>query len=74
VSFGALYDVSVSYADSLQIEVSGARQMADRVTVSFRGPSSSHTLEIFFARDAARTPLLIRVPFTLGTFALELVR
>jgi hypothetical protein len=29
---------------------------------------------MFFARDAARTPLIIRVPLSLGTFSLELAR
>jgi hypothetical protein len=29
---------------------------------------------MFFAGDAARTPLLIRVPLSVGTFSMELVR
>jgi hypothetical protein len=29
---------------------------------------------MFFARDAARTPLVIRVPLSAGTFSMELVR
>jgi hypothetical protein len=29
---------------------------------------------MFFARDAARTPLVIRVPLSVGTFSMELVR
>jgi hypothetical protein len=32
------------------------------------------TVEIFFARDAVRTPLLARIPLTLGTFTVELIR
>ena len=74
VIFGAPYEVTARYADSPQIEVSGMRQPADRILVSFRGPASSHTFEIYFGRDPARTPLLVRAPFALGTFALELVR
>jgi hypothetical protein len=74
VNLGAAYQVTASYADSPQLEVSGTRQTTDRVLVSFRGPASSHTIEMFFARDAARTPVLVRAPFSLGTFALELVR
>jgi len=74
INFGAAYQVTATYADSPQIEVGGARQASDRVQVSLKGSVSSHTLEIFFARDAARTPLLVRMPFALGTFALELVR
>ncbi|MBI3666400.1 MAG: DUF3108 domain-containing protein, partial [Acidobacteria bacterium] len=74
VIFGAPYEVTASYADSPQIEVGGVRQAADRIVVSFRGPASSQTFEIYFGRDPARTPLEVRAPFPLGTFALELVR
>lgn len=74
INFGAPYQMTATYADSPQIEVGGVRQPADRVQVSFRGPASEHTFEIYFGRDPARTPLLMRVPFPLGTFALELVR
>jgi hypothetical protein len=74
INFGAPYQVTTTYGNASQIEIGGARQPADRVLVSYRGPASSQTFEIFFGRDPARTPLVIRVPFSLGTFALELVR
>ncbi len=74
INFGSPYQVTSTYSDSSQLEVGGVRQPADRVQVSFRGPASEHTFEIYFGRDPARTPLLIRAPFPLGTFALELVR
>ncbi len=74
VNFGSPYQVTATYADSPQIDAGGTRQQADRVVVSYRGPVASHSFEIFFARDAARTPLVIRVPFSMGNFALELVR
>jgi hypothetical protein len=38
------------------------------------GPTSTIKFEMYFARDAARTPLLIRVPLQMGSFAMELVR
>jgi hypothetical protein len=31
-------------------------------------------VEVFFARDAARTPVLARIPSPDGTFSVELVR
>lgn len=74
VNFGSAYQVSVTYGAAQQMEIGGVAQTADRIAVSFRGPASSHTFEAFFARDAARTPLVIRVPFSLGTFSLELAR
>jgi hypothetical protein len=39
-----------------------------------KGPKSSFAFEMFFARDAARTPLLVRVPLSAGSFSMELVR
>jgi hypothetical protein len=48
--------------------------VTDHIQASVKGPKSDWSFEIFFARDAARTPLLIRVPFTLGSFSLELIR
>jgi hypothetical protein len=44
------------------------------VLATLKGPASEITFEMFFARDAARTPLVIRVPLTLGTFSMELAR
>jgi hypothetical protein len=42
--------------------------------VSVKGPKSDFTVEVFYARDAARTPLLIRIPQPVGTLSMELVR
>jgi len=74
INFGAAYQITARYSDSPQIESGGVRQPTDRIAFSLRGPASQHSFEIFFARDPARTPLLVRVPFALGTFALELAR
>jgi len=74
INFGAPYEISVAYGDARDVETDGVKQKADRILVSLRGPASSHSFEILFARDKARTPLEVRVPFSLGTFALELAR
>ncbi|HWB95449.1 MAG TPA: DUF3108 domain-containing protein [Bryobacteraceae bacterium] len=74
VLFGAAYEVRMEYTGLQKVAVNEARLDADRVTVAFRGPSSNFSFEIFFARDAARTPLVIRAPFALGSFSMELVR
>jgi hypothetical protein len=47
---------------------------ADRFSARVKGPASEHSIEIYFARDPARTPVLVRVPFPLGIFSMELVR
>lgn len=73
LNFGAQYQVSLTYAESVEISSLGKRQMTDRMIIDLTGPASQHSFEVFFARDAARTPLLMRVPFELGTFSLKLV-
>jgi len=70
IYFGAPYQIRLEYAGAQSY--GGA--VADRVVAAVKGPASRHAFEILFARDAARTPLSIRVPFPLGTFSMELVR
>ena len=62
------------YAESIEVEVAGKRSMADRMLVDLTGPNSQHSFEIFVGKDKARTPLLIRIPFDLGTFSLKLLQ
>jgi hypothetical protein len=71
---GAAYQVRLEYDGTQPVKVGDKSQEADRVTVSVKGPSSDVSFEAFFARDKARTPLLIRCPFSLGIFSLELAR
>ena len=52
----------------------GKTVTTDHVNVYIKGPASNLTVEVFYARDAARTPLLFKVPVSLGTVSLELVR
>ncbi len=73
IVFGALYQISVTYAETRQVDVFGAKREADRILVDIGGPGSQHSFEIFFGKDEARTPLIIKVPFDLGTFSLKLV-
>jgi hypothetical protein len=70
VFFGAGYAVQLRYTGEVTVK-SG---IADRVIGSVKGPGSSFTVEIDFARDAARTPLSIKVPLAVGTVSAELVR
>ncbi|MCC6857344.1 MAG: DUF3108 domain-containing protein [Bryobacterales bacterium] len=74
VLFGATYDIRLEYGGGQPVTLHDRKVEADRLTASVRGPSSDHGFEIFFARDAARTPLLVRVPLAAGTFSLELIR
>ena len=74
VYFGAEYQVRFDYAGEQRIKVADAPALADRLIGFVKGPKSEFTFELYLARDPQRTPLLIKVPFTLGTFSMELVR
>jgi hypothetical protein len=74
VFFGAPYDVRFEFAGTQTIHLGENAVEADRITASAKGPSSDIAFEIFFLKDANRTPALVRVPLPLGVFSMELVR
>jgi hypothetical protein len=74
IFYGAPYQIRFESGGVKPVEIGGARQDADRLVAFVKGPASQISFELFFARDAARTLLLARVPFAVGSFALELVR
>ena len=74
VFFGSAYSIKMEYTGAMNIKAGDKMAVSDRVIVSGKGPKSDFTFEIFFARDAARTPLSIKIPVTVGTLSLELVR
>lgn len=73
IYYGGPYDLQFEMLGSQAISIGGAEMQADRFRVSFKGPVANSTFEIFFSKTVARTPLLIKVPFTLGTFSMELM-
>jgi len=74
VYFGSAYAVSLQYAGAENITSGGKSVVTDRVHVAVKGPKSDFQADIFFARDAARTPLAVRIQLPLGVFSLDLVR
>lgn len=74
VYFGAPYQVRVEFAGTQSIRIGESSVEADRLTGSAKGPSSDISFEVFFLKDAARTPALVRVPLSLGTFSMELIK
>jgi len=74
ILFGSVYDAQVTYTGPVNVQDAGKQVVADRVVCSLRGPSSNLQIEILFARDAARTPLQMKLPLAVGSFSLELVR
>jgi len=74
VYLGSAYEVRLEYTGTQSIRLADKQVDADRVTAAIRGAASSINVEVFFLKDATRTPALVRVPLALGTFSMELVR
>lgn len=74
VYFGSAYSVSLRYTGEATVTLDQKPAAADRVMISVRGPKADVSAEAYFARDAARTPLLVKLPLSMGTFSMELVR
>jgi hypothetical protein len=74
VYFGSAYMAHLTYVGAETLTVADKPTVTDHLTVSLKGPKSDITVEAFYARDAARTPLAIRIPAKLGTLSLELAR
>jgi hypothetical protein len=74
IVFGAAYQMRLQYTGEQQVRLNNKDVVSDRVIITLKGPASENTFEMFLARDAARTPLVIRVPLSLGMFSMELTR
>ena len=74
VYYGGTYTIRMENTGAQTITVGKKPVVTDHVLARFKGPKSSADFDVFFARDAARTPLSIKVPLSAGAFSLELVR
>ncbi|MEZ5399656.1 MAG: DUF3108 domain-containing protein [Bryobacteraceae bacterium] len=72
IYFGATYEVRLQYAGRERVLINERPAESERFTATVKGPASTNSFELFFARDSARTPLMIRAPFAMGTFRMEL--
>ncbi|MBV9399023.1 MAG: DUF3108 domain-containing protein [Bryobacterales bacterium] len=72
IVLGGAYDVRLELSGTETVKSNGKPVQADRVQTTIKGPASEITVQILFARDAARTPVLARIPLSLGTFTVEL--
>lgn len=72
--YGAAYDIRFEAAGSQKVRANDAFLDADRLVVTIKGPAAQSKFEVFFARDAARTPVLARIPLPLATLTVELAR
>jgi hypothetical protein len=74
ILFGHLYSARLDYVGAPVIRVGGKPEQSDQLTCTMTGPNSTLKFAMYFARDAARTPLLITATLSMGTFQMELVR
>jgi len=72
--FGGEYSARMDYTGAQTIQHGGKPTVTDHLNVSIKGKSADIKFEMFFARDAARTPLLIKIPVSVGSLAVELAR
>ena len=70
---GATYQLRMELLGARTVAIGGAPMQADCYRISVKGDASDATFEVLFAKDEARTPVLVRVPFVLGTFTMELI-
>ena len=73
VILGAKYDVQVTYVGTDTIRVAGENVPADRVKVAIKGPMADVTADVYFSHDELRTPVLARIPLSMGVFTVELL-
>lgn len=72
--FGAGYDVKLQFGGAESVKVSEAPLDTDKLRVTVTTTNGKVELDLFLARDEARTPALVRVPFAMGNFSMEWVR
>jgi hypothetical protein len=73
VYMGGAYNVKLVYTGTESLKQGSQHMDADRVHAVIQGPKADLGVDIFFAKDAGRTPVLVRLPMTLGTFTVELI-
>jgi hypothetical protein len=74
IIFGAVYDAALVYAGAETITLNDRHILTDKMVCHIRGPASDIQFDAYFDRDAARTPVAVRVPLPIGKISLELVR
>jgi hypothetical protein len=74
IYYGGPRSIRMEAAGVQTIASGGKPTAADHLLVHLKGPNWGLDFDMFFARDAARTPLSIKVPLSAGAFTLELVR
>lgn len=74
VYMGGKYDLQVNYIGNDIVKLGDKRIEADMIRVNSHGQKSDFEVDIYFSKDKDRTPLMARLPLTLGIFTVELLR
>ena len=74
IFFGAAYDVRLRLVGSERVIVGEVPTETDHFKIAVKGPSSRFEFDAYFAKDEGRTLAMVRIPFAMGSFALEWVR
>jgi hypothetical protein len=72
VFFGNAYSTKMEYLGPQNLIVKDKHTVTDHLVISVKGPKSDFSFEVFYARDAARTPVEIRIPAPAGTLTAKL--
>lgn len=74
VYYGGAYQTRIQYVGTQQLTFGGESVEADKLTATIKSSAKEFTVDLFFARDAARTPVVAEIPVAVGKFTVEFLR
>ncbi len=74
VYYGAPYSIRLQHKGTERIRLGDTTENADKIVATIKGPASSLDILLYIGKDENRTPLRVKIPLSMGEFALELVR
>jgi hypothetical protein len=74
VYYGGGYITRAKYIGTQRIRSGAEMVEADKLELTIKAAASEIPVEIFFARDEARTPMVANIPVALGKFSVEFTR
>jgi len=73
ILYSGLLTIRADYGGAATITANDKPVETDKLTCTIKAGASEYKVDIFFARDAARTPLRIVAPLAMGKFSMELL-
>jgi hypothetical protein len=73
ILYSGLVTMRADYGGAETITVNDKPVQTDKLTCTIKAGASDYKVDIYFARDPARTPLKIAAPLAMGKFSMELV-